>query len=71
MSFFDINLKIFVHRVFAYVEDYNVSSINLLKKLNFRKEREFKEFISFTNDEFNNPIYENTCVCYLKKEFFK
>ena len=64
--------KDFVHRVYAYVEDYNTLSINLLKKLNFRKEGEFKEFVSFIKDEFNNQIYENTCVyAILKKEFFK
>lgn len=47
-------------RLFAYVEDYNISSQNLCIRLGMRKEGEFKEYVSFINDKNGNPIYENT-----------
>ena len=47
-------------RLFAYVEDYNIASQNLCLRLGMRKEGEFKEYVSFANDDNGNPIYENT-----------
>ena len=47
-------------RIYAYTEDYNVSSQKLCEKLGMRREGMFKEFITFINDEDGNPIYENT-----------
>jgi len=57
-------------RLYAYTEDYNVSSQRLCEKLGMRKEGEFKEFISFVNDSEGNPIYEDTYqYAILKKEW--
>ena len=57
-------------RIYAYTEDYNISSQNLCKKLGMRQEGLYKEFISFVNDEEGNPIYENTMEwAILKKEW--
>lgn len=62
--------KMNARRIYAYVEDYNVSSQRLCQKLGMRKEGEFKEFISFVNDTDGNPIYENTLqFAILKKEW--
>ena len=47
-------------RLYAYVEDYNKSSLRLCEKLHMRKEGLFKEFVSFENDENGSPIYVNT-----------
>ena len=47
-------------RIYAYTEDYNISSQKLCKKLGMRQEGFSKEFVSFINDESGNPIYENT-----------
>lgn len=47
-------------RVYAYVEDYNKPSQRLCEKLGMRREGVFIEFVSFTNDDAGNPIYENT-----------
>lgn len=59
-------------RIYAYTEDYNVSSQKLCEKLGMRKEGMFKEFVSFINDENGNPIYENTIqYAILKKEWVK
>ena len=57
-------------RVYAYTEDYNLSCQKLLEKLGFRKEGLYKEFVSFVNDDQENPIYENTYeYAVLKKEW--
>lgn len=57
-------------RIYAYTEDYNITCQNLCKKLGMRQEGLFKEFVSFVNDEFGNPIYENTMqFAILKKEW--
>ena len=57
-------------RIYAYTEDYNLSSQNLCKKLGMRQEGLFMEFVSFVNDAEGNPIYENTYqYAILKKEW--
>lgn len=54
----------------AYVEDYNLSSQHLCKKLGMRKEGEFTEFVSFVNNSDGTPRYENTFqYAVLKKEW--
>ena len=59
-------------RIYAYTEDYNLSSQHLCEKLGMRKEGFFKEFISFVKDDFGMPIYENTYqYAILKKEWDK
>lgn len=59
-------------RIYAYVEDYNISSQNLCKKLGMRQEGFFIEFISFVRDSDGTPIYENTMqFAILKKEWEK
>lgn len=47
-------------RLYAYVEDHNTPSQRLCEKLGMRREGVFIEFVSFTNDDAGNPIYENT-----------
>lgn len=47
-------------RLYAYVEDHNISSQRLCEWLGMRKEGLFVEFVSFTNDAAGNPLYENT-----------
>ena len=47
-------------RLYAYVEDHNKPSQRLCEKLGMRREGVFIEFVSFTNDDAGNPIYENT-----------
>ncbi len=47
-------------RLYAYVEDHNAPSQRLCEKLGMRREGVFVEFVSFTNDDAGNPIYENT-----------
>ena len=57
-------------RIYAFTEDYNLSSQNLCKKLGMRQEGLFMEFVSFVNDTDGNPIYENTYqYAILKKEW--
>ena len=57
-------------RIYAYVEDYNLSSQRLCEKLGMRREGLFKVFVSFVNDEDGVPIYENTMqYAMLKKEW--
>lgn len=57
-------------RIYAYVEDYNLSSQKLCKKLGMRQEGLFKEFISFVNNPDGTPRYENTMqFAILKKEW--
>ena len=47
-------------RIYAFTEDYNLSSQHLCEKLGMRREGLFREFVSFVNDAKGNPIYENT-----------
>ena len=57
-------------RIYAYTEDYNLSSRKLCEKLGMRREGVFKEFISFVKDSEGNPVYENTVqYAILKKEW--
>ena len=57
-------------RIYAYTEDYNLSSQNLCRKLGMRQEGTFMEFVSFVNDANGDPIYENTMQwAILKKEW--
>lgn len=58
-------------RIYAYTEDYNLSSQRLCEKLGMRREGLFKEFISFVNNPDGTPHYENTVqYAILKKEWF-
>ena len=70
-AFFDyLFLEKGARRIYAYTEDYNVSSQKLCEKLGMRREGMFMEFVSFVNDENGNPIYENTIqYAILKKEW--
>ena len=57
-------------RIYAYTEDYNLSSQHLCEKLGMRKEGLFKEFIFFVNNPDGTPRYENTLhYAILKKEW--
>lgn len=57
-------------RIYAYVEDYNLSSQHLCEKLGMRREGLFMEFISFVNNPDDTPHYENTYqFAILKKEW--
>ena len=57
-------------RIYAYTEDYNLSSQHLCEKLGMRREGLFREFVSFVNDADGNSIYENTIQwAILKKEW--
>ena len=57
-------------RIYAYTEDYNLSSQHLCEKLGMRREGLFREFVSFVSDANGNPIYENTYqYAILKKEW--
>ena len=57
-------------RIYAYTEDYNLSSQRLCEKLGMRREGLFREFVSFVNDADGNPIYENTYqYAILKREW--
>ena len=57
-------------RIYAYTEDYNLSSQKLCEKLGMRKEGMFLEFISFVNNPDGTPHYENTIqYAILKKEW--
>ena len=47
-------------RIYAYTEDYNISSQKLCEKLGMRREGLFMEFISFVNNSDGTPRYENT-----------
>lgn len=47
-------------RLYAYVEDHNLPSQKLCKRLGMRQEGLFLEFISFQKDAAGQPIYENT-----------
>ena len=41
-----------IRRIYAYAEDYNLSSQRLCEKLGMRREGLFKEFVSFVNAGF-------------------
>ena len=57
-------------RLYAYTEDYNVSSQHLCERLGMRREGLFLEYISFVNAPDGTPIYENTYqYAILKKEW--
>ena len=57
-------------RIYAFTEDYNLSSQKLCQKLGMRQEGLFREFVTFVNDENGKPIYENTLqYAILKKEW--
>lgn len=57
-------------RIYAYTEDYNLSSQHLCEKLGMRREDVFLEFISFVNTPDAPPRYENTVqYAILKKEW--
>ena len=57
-------------RIYAYTEDYNLSSQHLCEKLGMRREGLFLEFISFVNNPDGSPQYENTVqYAILKKEW--
>lgn len=59
-------------RIYAYVEDDNILSKKLCKRIGMREEGLFLEFISFINNEDGTPHYENTCqFAILKKEWEK
>ena len=57
-------------RIYAYTEDYNLSSQHLCEKLGMRREGLFMEFVSFINNPDGTPLYENTMqYAILKKEW--
>ncbi len=59
-------------RIYAYTEDYNLSSQRLCEKLGMRREGLFLEFVSFINNPDGTPKYENTMqYAILKKEWDK
>lgn len=70
-AFFDyLFSKKGARRIYAYVEDYNLSSQNLCEKLGMRREGLFMEFVSFVNNPDGTPHYENTYqYAILKKEW--
>ena len=47
-------------RIYAYTEDYNLSSQRLCEKLGMRREGMFLEFVSFVHNPDGTPCYENT-----------
>lgn len=70
-SFFDylFNEK-GARRIYAYTEDYNLSSQRLCEKLGMRREGVFLEFISFVKNPDGTPKYENTVqYAILRKEW--
>lgn len=57
-------------RIYAYVEDDNLSSQHLCEKLGMRREGLFMEFVTFVNNPDGTPHYENTYqYAVLKKEW--
>lgn len=56
-------------RLYAYVEDYNISSQKLCKRLGMREEGCFKEFVSFINKD-GKEVFDNTLIySILEKEW--
>jgi len=70
-AFFDyLFFKKSARRIYAYTEDYNLSSQHLCEKLGMRREGMFLEFVSFVNNPDGTPLYENTIqYAILKKEW--
>ena len=70
-AFFDyLFKKLYARRIYAYTEDDNLPSQHLCEKLGMRVEGLFREFVTFVNDEYGKPIYENTMqYAILKKEW--
>ncbi len=57
-------------RIYAYTEDYNLSSQHLCEKLGMRREGLFIECVSFVNNPDGTPLYENTYqYAILKREW--
>ena len=57
-------------RIYAYTEDYNLSSQRLCEKLGMRREGLFIDFVTFVNNPDNTPHYENTYqYAILKREW--
>ena len=57
-------------RIYAYTEDYNLSSQRLCERLGMRREGLFMEFVSFINNPDGTPLYENTMqYAILKREW--
>lgn len=57
-------------RIYAYTEDYNLSSQRLCERLGMRREGLFLDFISFVKNPDGTPHYENTCeYAILKREW--
>ena len=57
-------------RIYAYTEDYNLSSQHLCEKLGMRREGLFMEFVSFIKNPDGTPLYENTMqYAILKREW--
>ncbi|WP_433441936.1 GNAT family N-acetyltransferase [Pseudoflavonifractor sp.] len=55
-------------RIYAYTEDYNLSSQHLCEKLGMRQEGVFFEFISFLKNPDGTLRYENTVQYALLKK---
>ena len=56
-------------RLYAWVEDYNISSRKLCQRLNMRYEGCLKEFVSFVSED-GYKKYDDTCIyAILKKEW--
>ena len=72
-AFFDyLFLKKGARRIYAYTEEYNLSSQHLCEKLGMRKEGLFVEFVSFVENADGTPRYENTLqYAILKREWEK
>ena len=59
-------------RIYAYTEDYNLSSQRLCEKLGMRREGVFLEFVSFVTNSDGTPKYENTVqYAILRKEWVR
>ena len=59
-------------RIYAYTEDYNLSSQRLCEKLGMRREGVFLEFVSFVTNPDGTPKYENTVqYAILRKEWVR
>lgn len=57
-------------RIYAYVEDCNLASRRLCRKLGMRREGVFKEHVSFVSNPDGTPLYENTVqFAILRKEW--
>lgn len=62
--------KMGARRIYANVEDTNLPSQRLCRKLGMRQEGLFVEFVSFVNNPDGTPRYENTMqFAILKKEW--